>query len=233
MDAADFGAFLKACRIEQNLTQAQLAERLHVTAKAVSRWERGVGFPDIHTLEPLAQALDVSLLELMQSRRIREDTVTSQDASAAMANTLAMMKRANEASRRSPLGWIYSVFFAVPLFLTLYIVRFHVESDVLQATAYVLLYFQLYMFGDLSRTVILQQQNPGRSFLSARWPFLAATVAKFLGYLLVLFSFVPLFGRKFGAFWALFGCGGLLSLGAWLCFEFWKDYPLEEKDAPT
>ena len=56
MDAKIFGAFIAACRKEQNMTQAELAVQLHVTDKAVSRWERGVGFPDINTIEPLAAA---------------------------------------------------------------------------------------------------------------------------------------------------------------------------------
>ena len=54
MDAKMFGAFLAQVRRAQGLTQAELAEQLHVTDKAVSRWERGVGLPDINTLEPLA-----------------------------------------------------------------------------------------------------------------------------------------------------------------------------------
>ena len=45
--------------------KAELAEQLHVTDKAVSRWERGVGLPDINTLEPLADALGLSLADLM------------------------------------------------------------------------------------------------------------------------------------------------------------------------
>ena len=53
MDAKTFGAFLARVRREQGLTQAELAEQLHVTDKAVSRWERGIGLPDINTLEPL------------------------------------------------------------------------------------------------------------------------------------------------------------------------------------
>ena len=57
MDAKMFGAFLAQVRRAQGLTQAELAEQLHVTDKAVSRWERGVGLPDINTLEPLADAL--------------------------------------------------------------------------------------------------------------------------------------------------------------------------------
>lgn len=45
MDAKMFGAFLAQVRRAQGLTQAELAEQLHVTDKAVSRWERGVGLP--------------------------------------------------------------------------------------------------------------------------------------------------------------------------------------------
>lgn len=67
MDAKKFGAFLAATRKEKNMTQAQLAEKIDVTDKAVSRWERGLGFPDITTMEPLADALGISLLELMCS----------------------------------------------------------------------------------------------------------------------------------------------------------------------
>ena len=50
MDAKKFGNFIAQARREQKLTQAQLAQRLHVTDKAVSRWERGLGFPDIGTI---------------------------------------------------------------------------------------------------------------------------------------------------------------------------------------
>ena len=65
MDAKMFGAFLAQVRRAQGLTQAELAEQLHVTDKAVSRWERGVGLPDINTLEPLADAPGLSLADLM------------------------------------------------------------------------------------------------------------------------------------------------------------------------
>lgn len=51
------------------MTQVELAEKIHVTDKAISRWERGLGFPDIQTLEPLAQVLGISVLELMRSEK--------------------------------------------------------------------------------------------------------------------------------------------------------------------
>lgn len=69
MNTKQFGAFLARCRHDKGLTQAQLAERLHVTDKAVSRWERGIGFPDIQTLEPLAEILDVRVDELIRAER--------------------------------------------------------------------------------------------------------------------------------------------------------------------
>ncbi len=56
MDAKKFGAFLAEIRKGKNMTQSDLAIKLQVTDKAGSRWERGIGFPDINTLEPLAGA---------------------------------------------------------------------------------------------------------------------------------------------------------------------------------
>ena len=72
MDAKTFGAFLARMRKSQGLTQAELAQQLHVTDKAVSRWERGVGLPDINTLEPLADALGLTLADLMHCRDPQE-----------------------------------------------------------------------------------------------------------------------------------------------------------------
>ena len=59
MDNQKLGIFITELRKEKGLTQAQLAQKLNVTDKAVSKWERGVGFPDIKLLEPLADVLDI------------------------------------------------------------------------------------------------------------------------------------------------------------------------------
>lgn len=69
MEAKQFGQFIAGIRKEKKMTQAELAQQIHVTDKAVSRWERGLGFPDIQTLEPLAQALGITVLELMRSEK--------------------------------------------------------------------------------------------------------------------------------------------------------------------
>ena len=69
MEAKQFGQFIAGIRKEKKMTQAELAQQIHVTDKAVSRWERGLGFPDIQTLEPLAQALGITVLELLRSEK--------------------------------------------------------------------------------------------------------------------------------------------------------------------
>lgn len=66
MDAKKVGEHIAALRKDKGLTQLELALQLHVTDKAVSRWERGVGLPDIQTIEPLATALGVDVLEIMR-----------------------------------------------------------------------------------------------------------------------------------------------------------------------
>lgn len=59
------GAIIKQLREGKGITQAQLAARLQVSDKAVSRWETAKGYPDITLIEPLAQALDISVMELL------------------------------------------------------------------------------------------------------------------------------------------------------------------------
>ena len=88
MDQQKFGSFVASIRKEQGMTQTELAQKLHVTDKAVSRWERGLGFPDIHTFEPLAEALQISVLELMKSERNAQSLVTKDEAVQAVTNTL-------------------------------------------------------------------------------------------------------------------------------------------------
>ena len=88
MDNQKLGIFITELRKEKGLTQAQLAQKLNVTDRAVSKWERGVGFPDIKLLEPLADVLDISLLELMNSERLPKTTVSAPDTTDAFQNVI-------------------------------------------------------------------------------------------------------------------------------------------------
>ena len=64
------GAMIKRLREKIHLTQAELAEKINVTDKAVSKWETGRGLPDISLIEVLAKALGVSVIELLSGENI-------------------------------------------------------------------------------------------------------------------------------------------------------------------
>ena len=70
MDTYITAASVRALREAKGMTQAELAEKLGVTGKAVSRWETAKGLPDISLLKPLAEVLGVSVEELMNGRQI-------------------------------------------------------------------------------------------------------------------------------------------------------------------
>ena len=63
-------ATIKQLREKKNLTQAELAQRIGVSSKTISKWETAKGLPDISLLQPLAQALGISVIELMNGEHI-------------------------------------------------------------------------------------------------------------------------------------------------------------------
>ena len=71
MDRYVTGAVIRRLREKKKITQEELAGMIHVSGKAVSKWETGQGFPDISLLEPLAKALDISVIELLSGEDIR------------------------------------------------------------------------------------------------------------------------------------------------------------------
>ena len=70
------GATIKQLREKQNMTQAELGERIGVSSKTISKWETAKGLPDITLLQPLAQALGISVIELMSGETIANQNVS-------------------------------------------------------------------------------------------------------------------------------------------------------------
>ena len=68
MDKQSMGQIITKLRKERGMTQKELAERMHVTDKAVSKWERDLSCPDVGSLPQLAQELGVSVEELLNSQ---------------------------------------------------------------------------------------------------------------------------------------------------------------------
>ena len=71
------GATVKALREARNMTQGSLADRIGVSSKTVSKWETGKGLPDITLLQPLAQALGISVIELMNGEQITNRNISA------------------------------------------------------------------------------------------------------------------------------------------------------------
>ena len=70
MDKQKIGTFISTCRKEKGLTQAQLAGILGVSDKSISRWENGKTMPDFSLYEPLCQALNIQISELLYAKKM-------------------------------------------------------------------------------------------------------------------------------------------------------------------
>ena len=70
------GPAIRELREKQNMTQAELGEKIGVSSKTISKWETAKGLPDISLLQPLAQALGISVIELMNGERITNQNVS-------------------------------------------------------------------------------------------------------------------------------------------------------------
>lgn len=77
MDTYITGAVIKRLREAKGLTQSELAEKIGVSSKAVSKWETGKGLPDISLIEPLSTALSVSVMELMSGDTVINKNISS------------------------------------------------------------------------------------------------------------------------------------------------------------
>ncbi|MBR2448227.1 MAG: helix-turn-helix domain-containing protein [Clostridia bacterium] len=77
MDTYITGATIKTLREKKGLTQLQLANMLGVSSKAVSKWETAKGLPDITLIEPLANSLSVSVMELMTGNAVFNKNISS------------------------------------------------------------------------------------------------------------------------------------------------------------
>mgnify|MGYP003290841499 CR=1 FL=1 len=70
MDQVKIGKFIAQCRKEQNITQAELAEKLNITDKAISKWETGKGLPDSSIMLELCEKLNINVNELLSGERL-------------------------------------------------------------------------------------------------------------------------------------------------------------------
>ena len=98
MDQIKIGKFIAACRKESNLTQMQLAEKLNITDKAVSKWERGIAMPDSSIMPELCELLGISINELFYGEKIKMENNTQK-------NEQIMLDMAKELEQKNKTIW--------------------------------------------------------------------------------------------------------------------------------
>ena len=103
MNQTAIGGYIARKRKEQNLTQEQLAQQLGVSNKTISKWENGKCMPDYSIIEPLCDALHVTLPELMDGEDAAEDSVRIYDDE----QILDLLRRTQELERQK--GILYGV----------------------------------------------------------------------------------------------------------------------------
>lgn len=103
MNYDKIGEFIASKRKEKSMTQSELAKKLGVTDKAVSKWERGLGCPDISILELLSKELGVSVLEILKGRKVENEVIRVTEADDYVKESLRVSKETTK-------NHIFSVF---------------------------------------------------------------------------------------------------------------------------
>ncbi len=96
MDQTKIGKFIAACRKKENLTQMQLAEKLNITDRAVSKWETGKAMPDSSIMLELCDTLKITVNDLLSGEVVTMDNYNKE----LEKNLLAMVRQKEEADKR-------------------------------------------------------------------------------------------------------------------------------------
>ena len=194
----EFGSFIKLKRIEKNYSQKDLAELLFVTESAVSKWERGVTYPDITLISDICRVLDVTEHELIQSGQDTDYRKMKHD-----ANKYNKIKKA--------IFWTFNISYAIAL-LTCFIVNLAVSHTLSWFFIVLASIAVAYMFVPTITWVYEKFKLPifiGSSFLSlfllfltvsiytSNYWFMIATLGVLLGYFLIFFPILFVRQKKF------------------------------------
>ncbi len=111
MNPEKMGALIQKLRKEKGLTQKEVADKLHVTDRAVSRWERGIGCPDISLLNDLSNILDISISTLLTG---------SENTNEAIKDTINYVEETRKQKRREKISQGLIIFISFFLLVTVF-----------------------------------------------------------------------------------------------------------------
>ena len=121
MNQVKTGKFIAECRKEKNLTQMQLAEKLGITDKAISKWERGVAMPDASLMLELCDILGINVNELLSGERMSMENYPKE-----MEKRLVEMVKEKERKDKQmlTLEWVLGILSCIVLFVPVCIATF-------------------------------------------------------------------------------------------------------------
>ena len=139
MDQMKIGKFIALCRKEKQLTQKQLAEKLNLTDRAISKWENGKSMPDSSIMLDLCQALNISVNELLCGEKIETQDYNK----IAEENLLALAKKEELQNKKlllyeKVIGYTSTVSFLILIFVTSFLVQSNPARVILFILAFVL-----------------------------------------------------------------------------------------------
>lgn len=122
MNYEKVGTLIAELRKEKGLTQQELADKLNITDRAVSKWERGLGCPDISLLEKLSNILEISILELLKGRRLDKDEIIGNK------EVLETMKFSKETYKNKLVKYINKIVIVLIFIITGLLIFYNVSS---------------------------------------------------------------------------------------------------------
>ena len=124
MNQVKIGKFIAQRRKEKNMTQAELAEKLNITDRAISKWETGKGMPDSSIMLDLCNELDISVNELLSGEMIKMENYDKM----AEENFIKLQKEKEDSDKRllfseAIIGTIITVSFLLMIFLSIFAIE--------------------------------------------------------------------------------------------------------------
>lgn len=229
IDKVEFGEFVLQLRKKKGYTQKELAQRLFISDKAISKWECGVSMPDITLLIPLANILDVTVTELLENRKFEESTeMNPQQVETLVKKALTFSEESPQNAKENKLkcGIIFGVCIGIVLlemviFMLLgYTALQLVESNILMTEILSIIFGINFLFIVKEKLPTYYDENKvnyysngvfrmnmvGVHFNNSNWPYIVRVGRLWSVLSAIIFPILYLIGNElFPEFWRLGG----------------------------
>lgn len=162
MDQVKIGMFIAGLRKEQEMTQKQLAERIGVSDKTISKWECGNGLPELSTIPELCNVFKINMNELLSGERLAEKNYSKK----AEENMMILMKETTEQKRKNKSALVTVLLSVLALVAAVFLGNMHMLADE-RFSLWWLLDLETILLTVIPTVLILVAAGEGKSFLQA------------------------------------------------------------------